>query len=320
MDFAVDVSLICYNHARYLRHCLDSILEQKTTFCFWIIIGDDCSTDNSQEIIKEYVERYPDRVVAILNETNLGASQNAYNVSLLCTAKYVCQGESDDYWTDPNRLQKQYDFLENHPEYVAVASNYYNVGPNEENPYPSLLCWQVNKSYFMKKYLRLGFVLHGNTMMIRNIFPVKDEKYIKMRLSTPTLGDVKTRVLLYDSGDIYCMKDIMHAHRMGANDKNSFFVKSKSDPIRYCYMYNTLVESLNEYFGNKYDFSPLLAGRAATVILWGILRINKYDKNSFSTYMQTLPFKTRIYAYYRAAFRAWRSLLHIIGRKLNMYY
>lgn len=315
--YEVDVTLICYNHGRYLRKCLDSILCQRTNFKYRIIIGDDCSSDDSQAIIREYADKYPEIIVPILNRENIGASKNAFQVAAACTADFVCGGESDDYWTDEMRLQKQYDFLKTHPDCVGVGCNYYNVDANGENPYKALLKWQVDKTYTLNDFLRLGFIVHGNTIMYRNIFPINDARYVKLRSCVNTMGDVISRVVLYDNGNIYCLPDIMHAHRMGSQDKASFFVQSKSDPIKYCYLYNKIVDALNEYFDNKYDLTPLLAGRAGLVIFWNILGINKYDKNEFQKYMNTLPLKTRIYAYYRAAFRAWRSFIHVVGRKLG---
>lgn len=317
-QYEVDVTLLCYNHAKYLRQCLDSIIEQNTTFLFRIIIGDDCSSDGSQDIIMEYSKRYPNIIVPILNEHNVGVSQNSLQISLVATSKYVVGGESDDFFTDKNRLQKQYDFLELHHEYVAVGCNYYNVDPNGENPYRGMLKWQVNRAYKMNTFLRRGFVIHGNTIMRRNVFPVYDERYRELRLCVPTMGDVISRALLYDKGDIFCLPDVMHAHRMGLNDKASFFCQSRSNPIRYCYMYSTIVESLNRYFDYRYDFSPLITARVGLVLFWNVLGINQYNTIEFKEYMKTLPTKIQIYSYYRAINLMWRCLLHVIGRKLGL--
>lgn len=315
--YEVDVLIGCYNHSKYLRKCFDSILCQKTSFPFRIIIGDDCSTDNSQEIIREYQRMHPDIIIAIYNEKNMGSTHNALNLHNLSTAKYIAEVESDDYWIDERRLQKQYDFLETHHEYVAVGCNYYNVDPEGNNPYKGLLEWQVNKRYTLKHYLHLGFIVHGGTLMMRNIFPSHDEKYRKLRTCVPTMGDVVTRILLYDSGYIFCMSDVMHCHRMGSNDKSSFFVQSKIDPIKYCYMYNTIVKSLNEYLDNKYNLFPLLSGRMGLVLFWKLMHINDFDRHEFKEYMNTLPWFIRLCSYFRALLQVWRSTIHVVGRKMG---
>ena len=317
-QYEVDVALLCYNHAKYLRRCLDSLIEQRTSFAYRIIIGDDCSTDGSQEIIKEYAARYPDIIVPILNEHNMGVSKNSFQVSAAATSKYVIGSESDDYFTDNYRLQKQYDFLEEHSEYIAVGCNYFNVDPDGENPYKGMLKWQVNRGYKLKTFLRRGFIIHGNTIMRRNVYPIHDPKYEELRMSATTMGDVISRAILYDKGDIYCLPDVMHAHRMGTNDKASFFNQSRSNPLKYCYMYNDIVCALNKYFDNKYDFSPLIAGRMGLVFFWRLTGINTYDKKEFKQYFKTLSPKIRAYSYYRAIALVWRSFIHIIGRKIGL--
>ena len=315
-NYEVDITLLCYNHGKYVARCLDSILSQKTNFKFRIFISDDCSTDNSQEVIREYEIKYPDIVFPIYNKKNMGVTKNSAQLKERCTSKYICGGESDDYWTDDLRLQKQYDFLENHPEFVAVGGNFYNVDSNGENPSRGLLKWQVDRSYSMNDYLKYGFIIHGNTLMRRNIIK-KDERYRKLRSCAPTMGDVITRALLYDKGDIYCLKDVIHAHRAGNNEKSSFYTQSRSNPIKYCYMYNDIVAALNEYFDNKYNFNKLLAGRLSLVRFWKLMGINTYSKDEYRAYVKTLPWNIRVYSHYRTLARIYRSALHVVGRKLG---
>ncbi|MBQ7596688.1 MAG: glycosyltransferase [Clostridia bacterium] len=317
-DYQVDITLLCYNHEKYLNKCLDSVIAQKTNFKFRLFIGDDCSTDGSRNIIEQYAEKYPDIIFPVFNEVNLGASKNSLNLKQYCTSRYLVGGESDDFWVDDHKLQKQYDFLEAHPEYVAVGSNYYNVDPDGENPYKSLLPWQVEKKYTMKDFLRYGFVIHGNTIMFRNVLPYRDERYKELRSKIPTMGDVMTRILLYDKGDFYCMKDIMHAHRIGSRDKDSFYTKNKSDPLKYCYMYNDIVNALTEYLSGKYDLSSLISRRMGSILFWKIMGITNFDKKEFKKYMSGLSKKIQIMSYVKAVQQCFRSAFHTVGRKLGL--
>lgn len=117
----VSVFIIVYNHSKYLRQCLDSVLMQKTTFDFEVLIYDDASVDGSQDIIKEYESRYPDIINTFCQKENQYskgclkmANQKVINKA---KGKYMALCEGDDYWTDPCKLQRQYDFMESHPEY-----------------------------------------------------------------------------------------------------------------------------------------------------------------------------------------------------------
>lgn len=316
----VSVTLLSYKHARYIRQCLDSILAQKVNFRYEIIVGDDCSEDGTKEILLEYKEKYPDIFVLVLNEKNQGATRNAYNIAKLCRGEYVSGGESDDFWTDDHRLQKQVDFLDNHLEYVAVYSNFENVDPDGKNPYVSLLSWQVNKKYTLKDYLRYGMVLHGNTCMRRNVLPTGGERYEKMRFAAPTMGDMVLRVLLYDKGPAFCLPDIMHAHREGSAVKSSFFSNQIAKSIEYSYMFNTVVDAIETYFDGKYDFYKLKANRAGAVLLNISAGNYSVNKEVLRKYMKTLPLKTRLLGYERFIQKGIRAVAHKIGRKLNMFY
>ena len=108
------VSIFCmvYNHEHFLIDCLDGFLMQKCDFDFDIVVGEDCSTDKSREILLDYAKRFPGKFKLILHDENVGATENQRIVLENCTGKYIALCEGDDYWTDPLKLQKQVDFLE----------------------------------------------------------------------------------------------------------------------------------------------------------------------------------------------------------------
>ncbi|MBL8356229.1 MAG: glycosyltransferase [Delftia acidovorans] len=114
------VSILClaYNHEKFLSQALDSFLMQRTDFSFEIVVGEDCSQDGTAEILSDYAERFPGKIHAIFNTSNIGMIQNAMRTHELCRGKYIASCEGDDYWTDPEKLQKQVDFLEKNPDYV----------------------------------------------------------------------------------------------------------------------------------------------------------------------------------------------------------
>ena len=121
MSNDVEVSVICnaYNHGKYIRDALNGFVMQKTDFRFEILIHDDASTDNTADIIREFEAEYPDKIKPIYQ------TENQYSKNVWITdvyqlrrskGKYIAICEGDDYWTDPDKLQKQYDALEAHPE------------------------------------------------------------------------------------------------------------------------------------------------------------------------------------------------------------
>ena len=126
----VAIRTIVYNHKSYLRDYFEGVVMQKTNFPFVAVVHDDCSTDGSTEIIKEYADKYPDIIKPIFEKENQwhkhdGSLARIMNEAIAATnAKYVAICEGDDYWTDPYKLQKQVDFLETHPDFGCCCTRY----------------------------------------------------------------------------------------------------------------------------------------------------------------------------------------------------
>lgn len=121
---AIDISVImvAYNGEAYIRQAMDSIVNQQFSGVFELLVADDRSTDNTAEIIREYAEKYPDIVKPIYRERNLGFSDNIYDVLVNAKGTYLAICDNDDYWIDPLKLQKQFDYFEQHPECGFICS------------------------------------------------------------------------------------------------------------------------------------------------------------------------------------------------------
>jgi len=120
----VSVWMITYNHENYIRESIDSILMQETDFEYEIVIGEDCSTDGTRKILLEYKDKYPEKFKLLLHDKNIGIVDNMLTTFKACSGKYVAMLEGDDCWTDPAKLQKQVDFLEDNSEYIV---SYHNI-------------------------------------------------------------------------------------------------------------------------------------------------------------------------------------------------
>ena len=119
----ITVFLFSYNHSSFIEQAVDSILAQVTSFHFKIIICDDCSSDNTQSIIKKYKKNFPDKISLILRKKNLGYQKSILSALKESETKYAAILEGDDFWTEPNKLQRQVDFLENNPN-VSLCTHW----------------------------------------------------------------------------------------------------------------------------------------------------------------------------------------------------
>ncbi len=117
----VSVIVLCYQHGAFVRQAMESIVSQKTDFPFEIVIGDDGSADDSYEILKEFQQRHPEKIRLFRSFPRL-AKEGGYGIVTLirsmraCRGKYIALLESDDYWSNENKLQIQADLLESNPE------------------------------------------------------------------------------------------------------------------------------------------------------------------------------------------------------------
>lgn len=120
----VSVKMITYNHAPHITKAIEGVLQQETSFQIELIIGEDCSTDGTREIVLNFQRKYPDVIRVITSEKNVGGRKNSERIDKICRGKYIAFCEGDDYWHDPNKLKKQVDYLESHPECGLVYSSY----------------------------------------------------------------------------------------------------------------------------------------------------------------------------------------------------
>lgn len=111
-----NIILITYNHSQYIRQALDSIVMQKTTHEVDVIVADDASTDDTLDIIKEYEAKSSFKFTYLPSHNNLGFNQNYKRAFDACDGKYIAIMEGDDYWSDPYRIEKHTNFLEQHGE------------------------------------------------------------------------------------------------------------------------------------------------------------------------------------------------------------
>lgn len=121
--YMVSVVIITYNQEKWIRQTIESILSQKTEYPFEVIIGDDCSTDNTASICQEYEVKY-ENVRLIKHKENQEVVANWVSCVRECKGKYLMNCAGDDYWHNPNKIQLQVEFMEKHPNCVISHTDY----------------------------------------------------------------------------------------------------------------------------------------------------------------------------------------------------
>ncbi len=165
----VSVSLITYNHEKYIAACLDSVVNQIVGFDLEIVVSDDCSTDGTAEIVSDYAVRYPGLIRPILRKQNLGLVKNAVSTIESCTGEYIALMEGDDFWIDSNKLQVQADYLDNNADCAFCFTNNYTF--LEEDPGTMKLFFtDQNKppqKFDLDFFIEHNTIIPNNTKMFR---------------------------------------------------------------------------------------------------------------------------------------------------------
>lgn len=164
----VSVCMVTYNHDHWIGQSIEGVLKQRTNFAFELVISDDCSTDSTPEIIKRYVGKYPTLIRPRFNEKNVGLAINFSDSLTNCRGKYIAICEGDDFWTDPFKLQKQVDFLDNNQDCIIVSHNY-SILNESMNQLDQNNKFHDDFRYNQEKYL-LDWVTQPLTCMFRNFF------------------------------------------------------------------------------------------------------------------------------------------------------
>lgn len=207
----VSICSITYNHAPYIRQCLDGFLMQKTKFRYEIIIHDDASTDGTTEIIKEYAEKHPDLITPIFQKENQYSKGIRGMFPRFCfphaKGKYIALCEGDDYWTDPLKLQKQMDFLEANPDFVMCGHHVESLYEFEHKYVPFNI--GINGTF------KLSDLVHRSVFCpTLSVLFKKDSLNIVRYLSYRQSMDVVLVYHLLTQGNGFCLDDTMAVYRI----------------------------------------------------------------------------------------------------------
>lgn len=255
-EIMVSICCITYNHEKYIAEAIESFLMQKTNFKFEVLIHDDASTDNTAKIVREYEKKYPDIIKPIYqieNQYSKGkkVSSNNYNRA---KGKYIAICEGDDYWTDPYKLQKQFNYMEKNStcglcfHSVVMVNDITKENIGQISPYESECEVKIEDVI-----LGGGGFMGTNSIFCRAELLQKLPKFYQIS----PVGDYPLQILASCNEYAYFFKDIMSVYRTnisGSWTSNLFNNKKFKEKkiILNKKLINMLLE-FNNYSRRKYE-------------------------------------------------------------------
>lgn len=254
-NILVSVCCLAYNHVETVERTLKSVLEQKTDFRYEILIHDDASTDGTADIIRRYAERYPDRIRPILQKENQYSKGRVIFTDFILPqvrGKYVAVCECDDFWRDPEKLQRQADALESHPD-CSICVHGTTTVDREGNPAnlvfpPVPLPEGVLKAEdYLKMELEKGrwtfqlssAMIHASTM--ENFYRMKRGGFAEKFYH---VGDLPMMLYCCTLGDFYYIDRVMSTYTV---DSGGFMSRLERDPEFARRVYLGYVKGFREF-------------------------------------------------------------------------
>lgn len=289
----VSICCITYNHEKFIKYALEGFLMQKTNFQVEFLINDDCSTDATSEILKEYEQKYPGFFnITFQSENQFSKGLKPFSQLLFpkVKGKYIALCEGDDYWTDPYKLQKQVNFLEQNTDYSMCFHPCKIVDENNNELILDTFIHLTEKDFTGVEILEKWSVPTASTM-----FRSEFVSHITNRAISKGYyyGDTPMFLTLLDYGKSHCLNDIMSAYRIHKGG-----ISKDSSPEKFIKWFNDY-KIIKSDFGGKYfgviDKNLAIISFAASISLtkrgyWfhGIkflLNSIIYDKNLFKRFL-----------------------------------
>ncbi len=281
----VSVCLITYNHIRYIRQAIDSVIAQRLNVKWEIIVADDCSTDGTSEILKEYNARHPNLIRLVLQNPNVGPARNFIDLIASARGKYIAYMECDDYWIDDFKLQSQFDFMEANPDYAISFTNAYEILNNELSTRKAMKDLGIpSRTIAQDELLQYNCILSLTSFFINNklTLPVWWSSNLK-------LGDWAFHILNSYSGKIYYSNKVTACYRM--HFQGAF---SMRDPKIKAIDYIESGEIIRKSIKQEYN-QVMIKGQASRVKALLRISIDESDRGlyfkNFKKYIHLLTFK-----------------------------
>ena len=260
-DVLVSICCLTYNHEKYIKKTLDGFVNQKTNFKYEVLIHDDASTDGTVDIIREYEEKYPEIIKPIYQTENQYSKKIRISQTYQyprAKGKYIAMCEGDDYWCSENKLQEQFDIMEQNPNVSLCTHNVRKISETGEilpEILPGIdLCGYIKSEKFIEHTIK-----NKNKSFQLSSYFFKKSDVMEMIMSPPLfcsslpVGDLCIQWFLGLRGNVYHIGKEYSRYRV-----NSDFSWSKKISIDTDYrisFYNKMIEAhqlLDEYTNKKY--------------------------------------------------------------------
>ncbi len=266
MENEIMVSIWCkaYNHAQYIRNTLDGFVMQKFSRQYEVVVHDDCSQDGTQDIIREYHEKYPQLFKVIYQKENTfsqGIAVNLEQMMPLVKGKYLAFCEGDDYWTDEYKLQKQFDIMENHQDCSICVHKVRLVeesGKLTEQAYPNfeMLSQKLSPEDYLKiEYAEFRYFTQTSSFFMWTsafrTFLENTPEFAKLKMG---ISDLPLKLYLITLGNMYYLQDEMSCYRTGSI--GSFTSRNLNNEVNFLKTRKQLLfmaAKFNEYTASRYQ-------------------------------------------------------------------
>lgn len=268
----VTVQVYAYNKERYIGECLNSIVNQETSFEYEIIVSENPGTDRTREICLEYQKKYPEKFILVLREENMGLFYNYFEAERMSRGKYIARCDGDDYWCDDHKLQKQVSFLENNPEYGMCYTRSL-ILEDETHKFKKIiggLPWKGFKANLLKEAVQQPTIMYKRELFKKYLEEIRPEDKDWLMEDVP-----RTLWFAYNS-KIERLEDITAVYRTVSNSLSHQvdFVKQEK--------YHRSILDIRLFFYNRY-----YPGETDLIIPL----YNDYYRRNINAAYQSLDFK-----------------------------
>jgi len=238
----ISVCMVTYNHAKYIAQAIEGVLAQEADFGVRLVIGDDASTDTTREAVKEYAQKFPDKITLLTTDKNMGGHRNYLRTLAACEGRYVAVCEGDDYWTDKRKLAKQVAFLEANEDCAICCHpvSIYRESDHSENfVFPD---WPIKPKSDTADLLSKNFIGACSTVFRKDARVSYPDWLLDMKIT-----DWPMNVLRSEFGLIGYLPEVMASYRVHAGGTHSSRTK--------IYQFKSIIEAykrMGDYFGDKY--------------------------------------------------------------------
>lgn len=305
----VSVCITTYQHADYIRQCVESTLNQVTNFPFEIIIGEDESSDGTREICKELAKAHPDKIRLFLRSRedvryingNPTGRHNFLETLKAARGQYIAFCDGDDYWTNPEKLQKQYDYMESHPQ---MSLSLHNAVEVDEDGNRRFVFPNIKKQSIVEPQTIIekggGYCATNSVLFRSSIIDDMPQWFVDAHV-----GDYSLYLLAIWHGKIGALPDVMSCYRSGHANSWSDFSNQAQNMHKYLASLKSMLFAFNKYSEQKYEKSIYM--RIALEEIYSAVKIIMSGKLH---YLKTLSITEKKYI--------WPAIKKIMSRKFGL--